>query len=348
MLQDAGVDAAFHRADGIRGLRIKADAAAAAGGRASKQGGKKGGKHRHHKKGDKGGGKRHGAASRASGEGGKGGTGRGASAAGQHEGEGEGGHEGGDDDEEDDDGGSSDLSGEGDGGAHDFLGEADDDEGGGGEGGADGSAAAAEGADAAADGNAPAGPIPSVGSQSRKRRTSNASSAAGAGDSNGVLPTDHPSFHGGGGGSHDSQDGGGGQSGPEATGDVGDLFEEGAGSVGGGSWEHLKTLKLVFQRAGLDAGQQERFLAALHPMAFRYGERIVRQGDPGDALYIIPAGEVVVSRSVSAEEAATAPRGMLTDDGGEMIITHLYEGHFFGETSLVNEAPRNAHVKASR
>ena len=55
-----------------------------------------------------------------------------------------------------------------------------------------------------------------------------------------------------------------------------------------------------------------------------------------------------MSRNVSPEEAATTAPGMLSADGREMIITHLYEGHFFGETSLVHDAPRNANVKASR
>ncbi len=39
------------------------------------------------------------------------------------------------------------------------------------------------------------------------------------------------------------------------------------------------------------------------------------------------------------------PPALLSDDGTEMVVTHLYEGHFFGETSLVNEAPRNANVR---
>jgi len=33
---------------------------------------------------------------------------------------------------------------------------------------------------------------------------------------------------------------------------------------------------------------------------------------------------------------------------GQVIITHLYVGHFFGETALVNDAPRNAHVRVCK
>lgn len=100
----------------------------------------------------------------------------------------------------------------------------------------------------------------------------------------------------------------------------------------------------AFCRAGLDVGQQQKFLAALRPATFRAGEYIVRQGDPGDMLYVITEGEVVVTRNVEPDAPAPAA-AVLTNDGKEMVITHLYEGHFFGETSLVQDAPRNANVK---
>lgn len=51
----------------------------------------------------------------------------------------------------------------------------------------------------------------------------------------------------------------------------------------------------------------------------------------GDKFYIITLGEVVVTRRMP--------------DGTEEPITHLYEGHFFGETSLVKNEPRNASVQ---
>jgi CRP-like cAMP-binding protein len=38
---------------------------------------------------------------------------------------------------------------------------------------------------------------------------------------------------------------------------------------------------------------------------------------------------------------------VVTDGAGhETLITNLYEGHFFGETSIVTEQPRNANVEA--
>jgi len=64
-------------------------------------------------------------------------------------------------------------------------------------------------------------------------------------------------------------------------------------------------------------------------------------------FYIITDGEVAVTRGVSPVEAAASPASLIVpgDAGPEFVITHLYEGHFFGETALVNDAPRNANVR---
>jgi serine/threonine protein kinase/serine/threonine protein phosphatase PrpC/CRP-like cAMP-binding protein len=112
-------------------------------------------------------------------------------------------------------------------------------------------------------------------------------------------------------------------------------------------WEHLKTLKLVFQRAGLALEQQKRFLLALVPEHFEEGAYIVKQGDVGDKFYIITEGEVAITKSLPDEEIRQLPPSKIrrTNSGqDQMQITHLYDGHFFGETSLAKEAPRNANV----
>jgi hypothetical protein len=105
---------------------------------------------------------------------------------------------------------------------------------------------------------------------------------------------------------------------------------------------------LHFCSAGLDLSQQHKFLAALKPASFHGGDYIVRQGDPGDMLYIITDGEVVVTRNVAPDAPPPAAMSALTADGKELVVTHLYEGHFFGETSLVQDAPRNANVRVAQ
>jgi CRP-like cAMP-binding protein len=59
---------------------------------------------------------------------------------------------------------------------------------------------------------------------------------------------------------------------------------------------------------------------------------IVEEGLPGDYMYIISEGRVQVSK--------------LSDDGREKILEFLDAGDFFGEMSLLDNAPRSASVRA--
>lgn len=63
------------------------------------------------------------------------------------------------------------------------------------------------------------------------------------------------------------------------------------------------------------------------------GEILFRQGDRGDALYVVASGGVVV-------------RAEASDLGPARDLARLGEGAFFGEIALVTEQPRNATVVA--
>jgi CRP-like cAMP-binding protein/Fe-S-cluster-containing hydrogenase component 2 len=65
----------------------------------------------------------------------------------------------------------------------------------------------------------------------------------------------------------------------------------------------------------------------LQPHHYDRSELIICEGEPGDALYIIESGQVVVEH-----------------DG--QFIAHLDEGDFFGEMSLLAEKPHNADIRA--
>jgi len=70
----------------------------------------------------------------------------------------------------------------------------------------------------------------------------------------------------------------------------------------------------------------------LKPMLFARGEILVRQGDPGNSLFVIEKG------SVSA---------YIRDRKGRQVpVTHLEQGMFFGDFSLLTGSPRRATITA--
>lgn len=66
---------------------------------------------------------------------------------------------------------------------------------------------------------------------------------------------------------------------------------------------------------------------------FAEGEAIVRQGDPGSALFIIDEGAVEISYG---------------EGKGRVVLSTLYNGQYFGELSLFDGAPRSATATAMR
>ena len=61
------------------------------------------------------------------------------------------------------------------------------------------------------------------------------------------------------------------------------------------------------------------------------GRLIVKQGEPGDCLYVIQSGRVEVIRE---------------EDSGEVRLAELGEGDFFGEVPLFERMERSASVRA--
>jgi CRP-like cAMP-binding protein len=69
---------------------------------------------------------------------------------------------------------------------------------------------------------------------------------------------------------------------------------------------------------------------------FEPGEEIIRQGEPGEALYLVLSGEFEVTRSAFGRGSAVAPVHVATLGSGAVV----------GEMSLVYRRPRNANVVA--
>jgi CRP-like cAMP-binding protein len=85
--------------------------------------------------------------------------------------------------------------------------------------------------------------------------------------------------------------------------------------------------------AGLSADVLADLAAAARTRRYTLGERIVRQGDEGDELFVVGAGEVLVT---------------VQDPGGkEHEVGRLGRGQFFGEWSLLVGERRSATVRAA-
>lgn len=82
----------------------------------------------------------------------------------------------------------------------------------------------------------------------------------------------------------------------------------------------------------LDPAELESLSHECEQLAFGRGERIVHQGDAGDAMYVILDGTAIVT---------------ITDDtNSEREVARLTRGEFFGEMALLTGEPRTASVTA--
>jgi len=80
---------------------------------------------------------------------------------------------------------------------------------------------------------------------------------------------------------------------------------------------------------GLTYKKINTLLSMLKPETLPPGTVVIKQGDPGDAFYIIKSGEVVVRAGSEA---------------GEKIVAKLGEAEYFGEIALITGQPRTATV----
>jgi serine/threonine-protein kinase len=80
-----------------------------------------------------------------------------------------------------------------------------------------------------------------------------------------------------------------------------------------------------------DLERYARGLAQLPQKAFKAGEAIVREGDPGDAAYVIIDGQCVATRKSGA---------------GQVELRRMNPGELFGEAAVFAGQPRSATVTA--
>jgi hypothetical protein len=99
-----------------------------------------------------------------------------------------------------------------------------------------------------------------------------------------------------------------------------------AGMVKAGALRRIKIL------GALSDAQLERFIDIMEVQKAPQWAQLVKQGDHGDAMYLVLEGELRVR--------------MMVDDK-EVILATLGVGEFFGEISLFDQGPRSADVIAN-
>jgi len=92
----------------------------------------------------------------------------------------------------------------------------------------------------------------------------------------------------------------------------------------------------LLRKVDLFAGLKRKALKSLAEFcverSFKKGEILVKQGDSGIGLYIIASGKVKIVKEMS--------------DGGELEVAVHGPGAFFGEMTVLDNAPRSASVIA--
>lgn len=104
-----------------------------------------------------------------------------------------------------------------------------------------------------------------------------------------------------------------------------------AAAEGTAATDHLGYARLLRQVdlfAGLDRVALSRLAAYLQPQSFKAGDIIFRQGEPGDAFYLVASGSV----------------GVIVTGKGQVRI--LQSGEPFGEMALLTNSPRTATIAA--
>jgi CRP/FNR family transcriptional regulator/CRP/FNR family cyclic AMP-dependent transcriptional regulator len=96
--------------------------------------------------------------------------------------------------------------------------------------------------------------------------------------------------------------------------------------------EGLETLRKIDLFSEVRDEDLQSVASLLIERRFPKHKTIVEEGLPGDYMYVIREGRVSVSK--------------LSDDGREKILEFLEAGDFFGEMSLLDNAPRSASVRA--
>ncbi len=97
----------------------------------------------------------------------------------------------------------------------------------------------------------------------------------------------------------------------------------------------------IFLFQDLEDLEIEQVLDRTHHRDFSAGAVILQEGEPGDSMYIMVSGEVEITKQLTLVLDEDTPKERV------MIRLKAEDGVYFGEMSLLENAPRSATVTAS-
>lgn len=96
----------------------------------------------------------------------------------------------------------------------------------------------------------------------------------------------------------------------------------------------------IFLFQDLEEAELHQILSRTMPRNFPAGEVIIREGDPGDSLFIMQAGEVEITKQLTLVLDEDTPKERV------FIRLNAENGVYFGEMALLENETRSATVTA--
>lgn len=96
--------------------------------------------------------------------------------------------------------------------------------------------------------------------------------------------------------------------------------------------EEVELLRRIPLFAKIEASKLKLLAFTSQRLTYKPGDVLFRQGDPGDAAFVIIGGEADV---------------MVDTPGGQLKVAHLKQNDFVGEIAILCDVPRTATVIAA-